>query len=83
MQSCNICGMEYENISICTLCGGVVDTISEQKKNQQELSEKVLLSGASDSSVSDNYNLIPFDVKYAPQYHIYTIIPFGIDCAPN
>ena len=83
MQSCNICGMEYENTSICTLCGGAVDTLLEEEKYQQEISEKEILIGVSDTPVSDNYILIPFDIKCAPQYHIYSIIPFGIDYAPN
>ena len=43
MQSCSICGMEYENTLICTLCGGSVKSILKDEQDNAKSSEKKLL----------------------------------------
>ena len=83
MQSCSICGMEYENTLICTLCGGSVKIIQKNDRDKSKSTEKKLLFDISESPVNDIFSPILFDIKYAPQYSISPIILFGIDYAPN
>ena len=83
MQSCSICGMEYENTTICTLCGGSVNSIPQDSQDEIKLLEKRLPFDISESPVDSDFFPILFDIKYAPQYLTSPIIPFGIDYAPN
>jgi len=83
MQLCSICGMEYENTLICTLCGGSVKSILKDEQDNAKSSEKKLLFDISESPVNDIFSPILFDIKYAPQYSISQTILFGIDYAPN
>tara|TARA_B100001996_G_scaffold129743_1_gene98590 strand:- start:285 stop:536 length:252 start_codon:yes stop_codon:yes gene_type:complete len=83
MQSCDVCGMEYENTLICTLCGGSVSPISEDENTEGELLENKLLFDISESPSNNISSSIPFGIEYAPQSLTYSIIPFGIDYAPN
>tara|TARA_B100001250_G_scaffold88374_1_gene73186 strand:+ start:34478 stop:34729 length:252 start_codon:yes stop_codon:yes gene_type:complete len=83
MQSCDVCGMEYENTPICTLCGGSVSPIPEDENTEEELLENKLLFDISESPPNIISSSIPFGIEYAPQYLTYSIIPFGMDYAPN
>ena len=83
MQPCSICGMEYENTLICTLCGGSVNSIPNTSQSEIKLSEKRLPFDISESPVDSVFFPILFDIKYAPQYPTSPIILFGIDYAPN
>lgn len=83
MQSCSICGMEYENTLICTLCGGSVKSIQKDDQDKAKSSEKKLPFDISESPVNDIFSPILFDIKYAPQYSTSPIVLFGIDYAPN
>ena len=83
MQSCSICGMEYENTLICTLCGGSVKSILKDGQNKVKSLEKKLPFDIPEPPVNDIFLPIPFDIKYAPQYPTSPIILFGIDYAPN
>ena len=49
MQSCDVCGMEYENTPICTLCGGSVSPIPGDENTEEELLENKLLFDISES----------------------------------
>ena len=83
MQSCSICGMEYENTTICTLCGGSVNSISQDNQDEIKLLERRLPFDIPESPVDSVFSPILFDIKYAPQYPTSPIILFGIDYAPN
>ena len=83
MQSCSICGMEYENTPICTLWGGSVKNNLKDYQNKAKSLEKKIPFDISDSPANDIFSPIPFDLKHAPQYLISPIILFGIDYAPN
>ncbi len=83
MQSCSICGMEYENTTICTLCGGSVNSIPQDSQDEIKLLEKRLPFDISESPVDSIFSPILFDIKFAPQYPTSPIILFGIDYAPN
>ena len=75
--------MEYENATICTLCGGSVKSIPQDSQDEIKLLEKRLLFDISESPDDSVFFPILFDIKYAPQSPTSPIIPFGIDYAPN
>ena len=83
MQSCSICGMEYENTTICTLCGGSVNSIPQDNQDEIKLLVRRLPFDIPESPVDSVFSPILFDIKYAPQYPTSPIILFGIDYAPN